>query len=146
MTKKITVLFLCIHNSARSQMAEAYLKKFAGDRFDVQSAGLEPGILNRYAVKVLMEEGIDISGNATKDVFKMQAQGYSFQYVITVCDARASEMCPVFPGMHEKINWSFDDPSQFGGTEEEKMEQTRLVRDRIKNAVLEFIQQIENKK
>lgn len=138
---KTKVLFLCIHNSARSQMAEAYLKKFAGDQFEVESAGLEPGKLNPLAVAVMQEEGIDISANPTKDVFAFYKQGKSFQYVITVCDPKASESCPVFPGLMEKINWGFDDPSGFKGSEAEKLQATRLVRDQIKAAVLEFCKQ-----
>ena len=84
---KISVLFLCIHNSARSHMAEAYLKKFGGDRFDVESAGLEKGNLNPLAIEVMKEDGIDISHNKTKEVFDFVKQGRSFYYVITVCDA-----------------------------------------------------------
>ncbi len=138
MTKR-TVLFLCIHNSARSQMAEAYLKHFASEKFEAESAGLEPGKLNPLVVEVMKDEGIDISSNATKSVFGMHEQGKSFQYVITVCDTKASDMCPVFPGMHKKINWSFDDPSKFVGTHEKKLEATRRVRNQIKEAVKKFI-------
>ncbi len=136
---KINILFLCIHNSARSQMAEAYMKKFGGEIFAPESAGLEPGKLNPLAVEVMTEDGIDISKNQTKDVFQMHEAGKSFDYVITVCDAKNSERCPVFPGMHKKIAWDFDDPSQFAGTHEDKIVATRIVRDQIKNAVLEFI-------
>jgi arsenate reductase (thioredoxin) len=136
---KEKVLFLCIHNSARSQMAEAYLKKFAGDKFEAESAGLEPGKLNPLAVEVLKEDGIDISQNPTKDVFDFHKQGKSYKYVITVCDKKASDMCPVFPGLHKKINWSFNDPSKFAGTQEEKLAATREVRDLIKHAVKEFV-------
>lgn len=136
---KTRVLFLCIHNSARSQMAESYLKHFAGDRFDVESAGLETGSLNPYAVKAMQAEGIDISLNKTKDVFDFFKQGRIFDYVITVCDPEASESCPLFPGLKEKINWSFSDPSQFTGSDDEKLNQTVVIRDQIKKAVLDFI-------
>ena len=136
---KVKVLFLCIHNSARSQMAEAYLKKYASDKFDAESAGLEPGTLNPLAIEVMKEDGIDISGNPTNDVFDFFKQGKIFQYVVTVCDPKASESCPVFPGMMEKMNWEFSDPSKFDGTHEEKRRQTRIVRDQIKEAVLNFI-------
>jgi arsenate reductase len=139
--KKISVLFLCVHNSARSQMAEAYLKKFGGEDFHVESAGLEPGILNPLAVKVMKDDGIDISQNITKDVFEMYEAGKTFEYVITVCDKKASDRCPIFPGMN-KINWSFEDPSQFTGTPEEKLSATRQVRDQIKQAVHDFIHEI----
>src|SRR6185436_3279764 len=108
---QIRVLFLCIHNSARSQMAEAYLKKFGGDKYQVESAGLEAGKLNPLAVQAMKEEGIDISYNASKEVFDFFREGRSYQYVITVCDASNAERCPVFPGVSKKISWSFADPS-----------------------------------
>lgn len=139
-----SVLFLCIHNSARSQMAEAYLKKFGGDEFIVESAGLEAGTLNPLAVEVMKEEGIDLSGNTTREVFDFFRQGKIYHYVITVCDAASAERCPVFPGIFEKIAWDFPDPSKFEGTLEEKLAQTRLVRDLIKAAVLSFIQKIQS--
>jgi arsenate reductase len=133
------VLFLCVHNSARSQMAEAYLKKFGGGKFHVESAGLEKGTLNPLAVEVMAEDDIDISGNQTKGVFDFFKAGKIFHYVVTVCDAEASEHCPVFPGMMKKLNWNFPDPSQFKGTHEERLVQTRIVRDQIKEAVQNFI-------
>lgn len=123
-------------------MAEAYLKKFGGAYFHVESAGLEPGELNPLAVEVLKEEDIDISKNPTNDVFEYFREGKSFNYVITVCDKRAAERCPNFPGAKKKINWSFDDPSGFIGTCEEKLAATRIVRDQIKNAVLQFINEV----
>src|SRR5687768_3378716 len=126
------VLFLCVHNSARSQMAEAYLKKYGGNDFIADSAGLEPGKLNPLAIEVMKEDGIDISNNATHGVFDYFKQGKIFQYVITVCKKEAAERCPIFPGMNEKINWSFQDPSKFTGSPEEKLVQTRKVRDQIK--------------
>ena len=138
---KTKVLFLCIHNSARSQMAEAYLKKFAGDQFDVESAGLEPGKLNPLAIEVMKEDGIDISNNLTNDVFDFFKQGKIFHYVVTVCDPKASESCPIFPGLMKKINWGFSDPSKFAGSHEEKLQQTRLVRDQIKQAVISFLKE-----
>lgn len=140
---KTKVLFLCTHNSARSQMAEAYLKKMGGDKFEVESAGLEAGNLNPFAVAVMKEEGIDISGNQTNNVFDFFKQGKLYRYVITVCDKEASDRCPIFPGMSEKINWSFPDPSTFSRTDEEKLQQTRKVRDLIKQAVQDFVIQLE---
>jgi arsenate reductase (thioredoxin) len=135
----IKVLFLCIHNSARSQIAEAFLKKFGSNKFIAESAGLETGMLNPLAILVMKEEGIDISGNTTKSVFDFHKAGKAYDYVITVCDKEASDRCPYFPGMKSKINWTFPDPSKFTGTEEEKLQQTREVRDTIKAAVLAFI-------
>ena len=135
------ILFLCVHNSARSQMAEAYLKEFGGNLYDVESAGLEPGILNPLAVKVMLEEGIDISKNKTNDVFEFYKEGKLFEYIFTVCDKVAAERCPIFPGVTKVINWSFEDPSKVTGTEEEKIEKVRLIRDQIKNTVSTFVEQ-----
>ncbi|MDB5282640.1 MAG: Glutaredoxin arsenate reductase [Bacteroidota bacterium] len=139
---KIKVLFLCIHNSARSQMAEAYLKKFGGEHFAPESAGLEPGVLNPLAVQVMKEDGIDISNNPTKEVFDLVKLGKSFFYVITVCDAKSSDRCPIFPGLHKMINWDFEDPSTITGSEEDRLSQTRIIRDKIKEAVKEFIKEV----
>jgi len=136
------VLFLCIHNSARSQIAEAYLKKFGGDKFAAESAGLEPAGLNPLVIKVLKEDDIDISGNSTNDVFDYFKEGRIYSYVITVCDEANAQRCPIFPRVHKKIQWSFEDPSTFTGTEDEKLEQTRAVRDKIKDAVKDFIKDV----
>ena len=137
--KKIKVLFLCIHNSARSQMGEAYLKKFANDLFMAESAGLEAGTLNPFAIKAMAIDGIDISQNKTKNVFDFHREGKSFDFVITVCDEANASRCPLFTGPHKKINWSFEDPSSFTGTEEEQLIMTIKIRDQIKTAVLDFI-------
>jgi len=141
MTKR-RILFLCIHNSARSQMAEAYLKKFGGDKFFAESAGLEAGKLNPLAVEVMKEDGIDISSNMTNDVFYFFKEGRLYQYIVTVCDEASAARCPLFPGMHKKINWSFADPSKFTGTHEEKLQQTREVRDKIKEAVISLTKEL----
>lgn len=142
--KPIKVLFICIHNSARSQMAEAYLTKFGGENFIAESAGLEPGKLNPLAVKSLLEDGIDISQNKTKDVFEMHRRNLHFDYVVTVCDAGNSERCPVFPGAAKKIAWEFADPSAFTGSDEEKLAQTNVVREKIKATVKDFIAEVLN--
>ena len=136
------VLFVCIHNSARSQMAEAYLKHLAADRFEVESAGIEPGKLNPLAVEVMNEEGIDISGNTTKDVLVFLNQGRHFDYVVTVCDAAAAERCPVFPGSGKRLHWSFPDPSQLQGSWEEKLARTRQIRDQIRQRIEEFVRNL----
>ncbi len=138
---KPKVLFVCIHNSARSQMAEAFLKQLGGDQFEAESAGIEPGKLNPDVVAVMRETGIDISKNGTRGVFDLLHQGKAYQAVITVCDAASAERCPVFPGITKRIAWSFPDPSKFTGTLEEILEQTRKVRDEIKEKVAEFIQE-----
>jgi len=133
------VLFLCVHNSARSQMAEAFLRKHGGGRFEVDSAGLEPGKLNTYVVRAMAETGIDISGNGTKSVFDLRAAGKTYEVVVTVCSPEAAERCPIFPGMAEKHHWPFDDPSTFTGSDEDIMRRVRVVRDRIEAAVQEFV-------
>lgn len=134
-----TVLFLCVHNSARSQMAEAFLKRHGNGRFEAESAGLEPGRLNPYVVRAMAEVGIDISRNQTKSVFDMYNAKRSFQVVVTVCSKEAAERCPIFPGLAERHHWPFDDPSSFKGTDEEIMERVRRVRDQIEAAVKEFV-------
>jgi arsenate reductase (thioredoxin) len=136
---KRKVLFICVHNSARSQMAEAFLKQIAGDRFEVESAGLEPGKLNPVVVEVMKEVGIDISGNRTKSAFDFYKQGKQYDYVVTVCDESQSGACPMFPGKGERLHWGFDDPSGFQGTWEEKLEKTRRVRDAIKQKIGEWL-------
>ncbi|MGD1089927.1 MAG: arsenate reductase ArsC [Verrucomicrobiota bacterium] len=129
---KSRVLFVCIHNSARSQMAEAFLNQICGDEFEAQSAGLEPGKLNPIVVEAMQEIGIDISGNQTKAVFDFIKSGKVFAYVITVCDETSAECCPIFVGITKRLHWSFPDPSAFQGTHEEKLAKTREVRDTIK--------------
>jgi len=141
MNKK-RVLFVCVHNSARSQMAEAFLKKYGGDRFEVESAGLEPGKLNPVVVEVMKEIGIDISQNKTKSVFDFYKQGKQYDYVITVCDESQSGACPVFPGKGQRLHWAFDNPSSFNGTHEEKLAKTLKVREQIKQKIEEWLKKI----
>ena len=125
---KNSVLFLCTHNSARSQMAEALLNTLNGDKYEAYSAGVMATRINPYVVKAMAEIGIDISKNRSKSIEEFR--GKNFNYVVTVCDS-AKEACPFFPG--EKIvHKSFDDPAQVKGSEEEIMKQTRRVRDEIK--------------
>ncbi len=137
---KVKVLFVCVHNSARSQMAEAFLNNLAGDRFRAESAGMEAGVLNPLAVEVMKEEGIDISRNKTKSVFDKYKRGELFSYVVTVCDEASAQTCPISPGLRtQTLRWSFEDPAAFEGSQEEKLGKTRRVRDAIKEKVLEFI-------
>lgn len=140
----IKVLVLCVHNSARSQIGEAYLRKFGGGRFEAQSAGLKPGILNPFVVKALAEDGIDIAGKKTRDVFELYKAGKRFHYVITVCSKEAAERCPIFPGVAEQLHWPFPDPSTFGGSDEEILAQVRQVRDSIKEAMRTFVEEHRN--
>jgi len=129
---KRNVLFVCIHNSARSQMAEAFLNQICGEEFEAYSAGLEPGKLNPVVVEAMQEIGIDISGNKTKGVSDMLKSGKIFSFVVTVCDETAAEACPVFPGGGTRLHWGFPDPSSFQGSHAEKVAGTRKVRDAIK--------------
>jgi len=136
---KHRILFVCIHNSARSQMAEAFLNHLAGDNFEAESAGLEPGKLNPIVVEAMQEVGIDISANKTKTVDYMLKKGTLYSAVITVCDAASAESCPVFPGKAKKIGWSFPDPSAFKGSKEDILEKTRQIRDEIKERIKAYI-------
>jgi arsenate reductase len=141
---KKRVLFVCVHNSARSQMAEAFLNSLAGDRFEAMSAGLEPGTLNPLAVEVMKEVGIDISQNRTKSAFDLFKKGALFSYVITVCDTASAEQCPLFPGLlTAQIHWSFADPSAFTGTDEERLAQTRVLRDAIKSKIEKWLREVK---
>ena len=136
------VLFVCIHNSARSQMAEALLNHLHGDQFQAESAGLEPGALNPLAVEAMADIGIDIAMKGTRDVFEVWKSGARFDYVITVCDEAAAERCPIFPGVTKRLHWSFQDPGMFTGTPEEKRSMTHLVREHIKHTIDEWVGQL----
>ena len=132
----IRVLFVCTHNSARSQMAEGFLRRLGGSAYEAASAGTEPGELHPLAIAVMAEEGIDIGGQRAKPVDDFVQQ--QFDYVITVCDD-ANESCPIFPNARHRLHWSFPDPSAAGGTREERLAVFREVRDGIKARVKEII-------
>jgi arsenate reductase len=129
---KQKVLFICVHNSARSQMAEAFLDEICGDQFEAHSAGLEQATLNPLAVEAMREIGIDISQKQTQSVFDVFKSGELFSYVITVCDESSAERCPIFPGVAKRLHWSFPDPSARIGTREERLTGTRKIRDEIR--------------
>ena len=129
---KQKVLFICVHNSARSQMAEAFLNEICGGYFEAHSAGLEPGKLNPLAVEAMREIGTDISRNQTQSVFDVFKSGDLFAYVITVCDESSAERCPIFPGVTKRLHWSFPDPTALTGTREERLAGTRKIRDQIR--------------
>ncbi|MDY6966779.1 MAG: arsenate reductase ArsC [Halobacteriota archaeon] len=131
---KKKVLFICTHNSARSQMAEGLLRHLYGDRYEVYSAGTEPSSVNPHAVKVMEEIGIDISTHRSKSVNELINN--NFDFIVTVCDT-AKETCPFFPGGGEKIHKSFEDPSGFLGTEDEIIAGFRRVRDEIRGWIVE---------
>ena len=139
---KIKVLFVCIHNSARSQMAEALLNHVAGDRFQAESAGLEPGTLNPLAIAAMNAMNIDISNKGTPDVFDIWRKGGIYNFVITVCDETSGERCPIFPGVTKRLHWSFDDPATFTGTFEEKLARTISVRDQIKEKIQAWVHEL----
>lgn len=141
---KHKILFVCIHNSARSQMAEAFLKKYGGEHFEAESAGLEPGKLNPSVVEVMKEIGIDISNNKTQSVFDLFTKGISYNAVITVCDGASAESCPIFPGHVKRIAWSFADPSSFTGSKEEILKKTAEVRNEIEEKVIGFVKEAES--
>jgi arsenate reductase len=126
MTEKTRVLFLCTHNSARSQMAEGMLRDLAGDRFEAFSAGTEATHVRPLAIRAMEEIGVDIASRESKTLDRYL--GEPFDYVITVCDD-ANEACPFFPGARERLHWSFEDPSKAKGSEEERLAVFRRVRD-----------------
>jgi arsenate reductase (thioredoxin) len=127
---RIKVLFICTHNSARSQMAEGLLRALRGDRYEVHSAGTDPTDIHPYAVNAMVEIGIDIKNHRSKNLDEYKNE--MFDYVITVCDT-AREACPFFPGGEKHIHRSFRDPSSTTGEEDEMMQSFRDVRDEIRN-------------
>lgn len=135
----INVLFVCVHNSARSQMAEAFLNRLGEGLFVSESAGLEKGTLNPYVIKVMHEIGFDLSQNQTKDVFDFFKQGKTYSYVIKVCDVIHGQRCPVFPGALKDVYWNITDPASILGTEDEILAHVRLIRDEIKSRVVKFM-------
>ena len=134
---KLKVLFICTQNRARSQMAEAFLRQFAGDSFEVESAGLEPADqVNPLVVEAMAEIGFDLSAKKPQSVFDLFKAGRIFDYVITVCDAEGEGRCPIFPGLTRRWHWPFPDPASVTGTREERLEQVRAIRDQIRKHVL----------
>ena len=126
------MLFLCTHNSAKSQMAEGLLRHLAGNYFEVMSAGTEATHVRPLAIRAMEELGIDISGQESKTLDRYL--GDTFDYVVTVCDD-ANEACPVFPGAKRRLHWSFEDPAQARGSEEERLRVLQSVRDAIKERI-----------
>jgi len=120
-------------------MAEELLRKLAGDRFEVESAGIEPGKLNPVVVEVLKEIGIDIAGKKTQAVMDLLKQSKLYSYVITVCDETSAERCPTFPGVTKRLHWGFTDPSKFEGSWEEKLTKTRAVREQIRQKIEQWL-------
>ena len=137
------VLFICVHNSARSQMAEAFLRLHGGETFRVESAGLEPGPLNPLAVEAMREVGVDISGAKPRSVFDLFREGRLYNHVITVC-AEGESLCPVFPGVVRRHHWPFDDPAALTGGDEERRVAVRAIRDAIEARVKEFVESLRD--
>ena len=136
---KIRVLFVCTHNSARSQMAEAFINGLAGDRFEAESAGLEPQEINSLVIEVMKEEGFDISHKTSDSVFEFFKEGRLYDHVIYVCDKAAEAKCPIFPGIRQTMNWPFPDPARLEGSHEERLAEARKIRDEIKGKIEGFI-------
>lgn len=142
MDRQRRVLFICTGNSARSQMAEALLRKHAGDRFEVHSAGLDPSVINPYTLKVMEEAGYDLSGHRAKSVREYLGKAH-FTYVITVC-SRAEERCPsTFPGVVNRLHWPFDDPAAFEGSEEDKTAFFKKIRDQIETKIKSWLKELD---
>ncbi len=136
------VLFICVHNSARSQMAEAYLQRFCGEAAVVESAGLDPTMVNPLVVAAMAEEGIDLSVKKTRRVFDLYRDGRLFDYVVTVCEEAIEEQCPVFPGVTRRLHLPFPDPAGLVGTDEERLEKVRDIRDRIRERMADLAEEI----
>ena len=134
---KPRVLFLCTGNSARSQMAEAFLRKYAEDEFEAHSAGLEPKGVNPLTIQVMKEAGIDISNQTSKGIDTYLGKTH-FQTLVTVCDD-ADKNCPTFPEVDTRLHWSFEDPARFEGTEDETLAKFREARDRIEQRIREWV-------
>jgi arsenate reductase (thioredoxin) len=138
--ERTRVLFLCTGNSARSQMAEAFLRKYAGDRFEAHSAGLESKGMNPLTVKVMEEAGVDMSGQTSKG-FETYLGKMLFQYLVTVCDD-AEKNCPsTWPGVSNRLHWHFENPAAFVGTDQEKLAKFRQVRDQIDEKVKAWVRE-----
>jgi arsenate reductase len=138
----VRILFVCVHNAARSQMAEAYTRKLGGAQVVVASAGLEPGALNPMVIAILKEKGISLTGCRSKSVHDLISQGQSFDYVITVCAESEGARCPVFPGKAKRIHWEFEDPADLKGSEAQKLKRCRQISDRIAVRVKKFLSSI----
>ncbi|WKY48770.1 arsenate reductase ArsC [Eubacteriaceae bacterium ES3] len=135
----LKVLFVCVHNSARSQMAEAFLKQIGGKDFLAESAGLEPAPLNPIMVEAMSEIGYDLSDNQTHSVFDYFNEGRRYAMVVKVCDEINGQRCPIFPLTLKNINWNLHDPEIFTGPHDERLEQMRSLRDEIKEYVEAFV-------
>lgn len=137
MTKKTRVLFICTQNAARSQMAEAMLREYAGDRYEVHSAGLEPAPIHPETIQVMEEAGFDMSGHEAKEIARFLGKVH-FGYLITVC-SRAAKNCPIFPGLGQRLDWAVDDPAAVEGSPEERLEAFRQARDELDGRIRQWL-------
>ncbi|HEV2038307.1 MAG TPA: arsenate reductase ArsC [Candidatus Eremiobacteraceae bacterium] len=138
----IKILYVCVQNSARSQIAEALTNQLCGPDLRAYSAGIEPGELSPLAVEVMREGGVDISLSETKGVFDMYRAGMLFNYVVTVCDETSAERCPIFPGVTKRLHWSIPDPAALEGSVEQKLIKARAIRDLLQTHIAELCAQI----
>ncbi len=137
--QKTKVIFLCTGNSARSQMAEAFLRKYAGDRFEVYSAGFEPRPIHPYTIQVMREIGFDLSDQHSKDLNQYLGKEH-FGIIITMCQ-KAEEQCPTFPDVSTRLDWGFEDPAAFQGTGEEKLAKFQEIRDKINEKIKAWLKE-----
>ncbi|QCQ21743.1 arsenate reductase ArsC [Desulfoglaeba alkanexedens] len=141
---KARVLFICVHNSGRSQMAEAFLNDLGSGRFVAESAGLEPRPIHPQVITVMKELGYDLSRNSSDSVFEFFRQGRLYDYVITVCEEAVEERCPVFPGIACRLRWPFPNPEELAGSEEEMAAALRKIRNDIRRKIIDFIQEVSS--
>lgn len=143
MAAKTKVLFVCVHNSGRSQMAQAFLERMAGDSFEVASAGFEPTPINPLVVDAMAEVGIDLSRRGSQGVFDLYKRGRLYDYVITVCDDGREKQCPVFPGVTHRLHWPFPDPAAVQGGQAEKLAAVRAIRDQVRARVAAWLEHMD---
>lgn len=139
---KIKVLFICIHNSFRSQIAEAILNFKYGHMFQAESAGINKKDINPLAIEAMKDYGLDISGNSIDSVFDFYKEGRIYQYVITVCSKEAEKQCPIFPGIQKRFNWNLEDPDTYAGTYQENYKRALILRDEIEKRIDDFVKSV----
>ena len=141
----VRVLFVCEHNSARSQIAEAFLENLGGTVFEVESCGIEAGTINPLVVEVMTEKGYDLREKSTQTALSLLKLGKSFDIIVTVCSQAAGEQCPIFPGKALRMNWPFDDPSKVEGDHDTRLAAVRKIRDLIEEKINKFVQEYNEK-
>lgn len=140
--EKLRVLILCVHNSARSQMVEAFLNESAGDLLVAESAGFEPRPILPLVVEAMAEVGHDLSEDESNSVFQFYKDGRLYDYVITVCDESMEDQCPIFPGISQRLHWPFPDPAALAGDHQQQLAQVRIIRDNIRRKVSAWVDKI----